>query len=112
MELSELSLSGGNGACSLRCGHWSSGQPSLRSKHSVEGSLPSCDVTRHDEADPRVHAGMRFGASHVADCFRYAEIEAPNALLATHPLAGVAIRMIGKARHGPDGYLVGDLIRC
>jgi len=41
MELSELSLSGGNGACSLRCGHWSLGQPSLRSKHSVEGSLPS-----------------------------------------------------------------------
>jgi hypothetical protein len=62
MELSELSLSGGNGACFLRCGHWSSGQPSLRSKHSVEGRLPSCDVTRHDESDPRVHAGMRIGS--------------------------------------------------
>jgi len=36
-------------------------------------------VRRHPrtdrDRDTRVHAGMRFGASHVADCFRYAEIE-------------------------------------
>jgi hypothetical protein len=41
MDLSEPSLSGGIGAFPSRCGHWSSGQSSLCSKHSsAERSIP------------------------------------------------------------------------
>ncbi len=97
MELSEPSLSDGIGACSSRCGHWSSGQPSLCSKHFAEGSFP--DVSESETGNVIVLICNSCGVKNLDRVARSARIVRAGPL---HPRQGPGSPvevLFGHGRH-------------